>query len=83
VRDTYLKPFGKMKIVNVEEAISLIPPDAVIGLGNACGEPQTIIDGLIETHKRFRDAKLVGMIQLSSPADLAGGSRITILGRHL
>jgi 4-hydroxybutyrate CoA-transferase len=66
LRDTYLKSFGKMKIVKVEEAISLIPPDAVIGLGNACGEPQTIIDGLIETHARFRDAKLVGMIQLSS-----------------
>jgi len=36
-----------MKIVTAEEAIALIPPDAVIGLGNACGEPQTLIEGLI------------------------------------
>lgn len=55
-----------MKIVKVEEAIALIPPDGVIGLGNACGEPQTIVDGLIEAHTRFKGAQLIGMIQFSS-----------------
>jgi len=55
-----------MKIVKVEEAISLVPPDAIIGLGNACGEPQTIADALIETLTRFKNVTLVGMIQFSS-----------------
>lgn len=55
-----------MKIVKLEEAIALIPPDGIIGLGNACGEPQTLMDGLTEAHTRFKGAQLIGMIQLSS-----------------
>jgi 4-hydroxybutyrate CoA-transferase len=55
-----------MKIVTAEEAIALIPPDAVIGLGNACGEPQTLIEGLIGACTRFKSAQLIGMIQFSS-----------------
>ena len=55
-----------MKIVTAEEAIALIPPDGIIGLGNACGEPQTLMEGLTEAYTRFKGAQLVGMIQLSS-----------------
>ena len=55
-----------MKIVTAEEAIALIPPDGVIGLGNACGEPQTLIEALIEACTRFKGAELIGMIQFSS-----------------
>ena len=44
----------------------MIPPDAVIGLGNACGEPQTLIEGLIGACTRFKSAQLIGMIQFSS-----------------
>jgi 4-hydroxybutyrate CoA-transferase len=55
-----------MKIVTAEEAIALIPPGGVIGLGNACGEPQTLIEALIEACTRFRGAQLIGMIQFNS-----------------
>lgn len=55
-----------MQIVKLEEAIALIPPDGRIGLGNACGEPQTLMEGLTEAHTRFKGAQLIGMIQLSS-----------------
>jgi 4-hydroxybutyrate CoA-transferase len=55
-----------MEIVKVEEAIALIPPDRVIGVGNACGEPQTIVDALAEARTGFKGAQLIGMIQFSS-----------------
>jgi 4-hydroxybutyrate CoA-transferase len=61
-----LIPYVRMKIVTAEEAIALIPPDGVIGLGNACGEPQTLIEALIEACIRFKGAQLIGMIQFSS-----------------
>lgn len=55
-----------MKIVTAHEAIALIPPDGIIGLGNACGEPQTLMEGLTEAHTRFKGAQFIGMIQASS-----------------
>jgi 4-hydroxybutyrate CoA-transferase len=55
-----------MKVVTIEEAISLIPSEGIIGLGNACGEPQTIVDALTESYARFKDVELIGMIQFSS-----------------
>jgi 4-hydroxybutyrate CoA-transferase len=55
-----------MKIVTPEDAISLIPPDGVIGLGHACGEPQTLVEVLIEACTRFKGVELVGMIQFST-----------------
>jgi 4-hydroxybutyrate CoA-transferase len=52
-----------MKIINAREAISIIPKNAVIGLGHACGEPQTLIEALIESRSRFHNAQLIGMVQ--------------------
>jgi len=54
-----------MKIITPEEAIALISPNGAIGLGNACGEPQTLMEALIAARARFKGAQLVGMIQFS------------------
>ncbi len=55
-----------MKLVTIEEVIDLIPPKGVVGLGNACGEPQTIIEAMVEGRSRFKEIRFIGAIQFSA-----------------
>ena len=51
-----------MKRIHADELTEIIGPKAVIGLGNACGEPQTLINALIEGRDAIEDIVIYGMI---------------------
>ena len=51
-----------MKRIHADELTKIIGPKAVIGLGNACGEPQTLIDALIEGRDAIEHIEIYGMI---------------------
>lgn len=51
-----------MQKINPEDLPGIIGPRAVVGLGNACAEPQTLIDALIEGKNSFEAIEIFGMI---------------------
>ena len=51
-----------MKRIHADELTEIIGPKSVIGLGNACGEPQTLIDALIEGRYDIESVQIYGMI---------------------
>ena len=51
-----------MKIIHADDLMDIIGPKAVIGFGNACGEPQTLIDALIEGRDAIEHIEIFGMI---------------------
>jgi len=51
-----------MKIISAQEAIEIIGPRARIGLGNACAEPQTIIESILKNYDFFDQLDIYGMI---------------------
>ena len=51
-----------MKKIRADDLIEIIGPKAVIGLGNACGEPQTLIDALIEGRDDIESVQIYSMI---------------------
>ena len=51
-----------MKRIRADELTEIIGPKAVIGLGNACGEPQTLIDALIEGRDDIESVQIYSMI---------------------
>jgi len=51
-----------MKKIRPEELSEIIGPRASIGLGNACAEPRTLIDALIEGRDAFESVEIYGMI---------------------
>jgi 4-hydroxybutyrate CoA-transferase len=51
-----------VKLIKAENIADIIGPSAKIGLGNACAEPQTIIDALIEARRAFESVEIYGMI---------------------
>jgi len=51
-----------MKRIRADELTEIIGPKAVIGLGNACGEPQTLISALIEGRDAIEHIEIYGMI---------------------
>ena len=51
-----------MKIIQADKLTEILGPKAVIGLGNACGEPQTLIYALIEGRDAIEQIDIYGMI---------------------
>lgn len=51
-----------MKTIKPDDIASIIGRKAKIGLGNACAEPQSLIDSLIRNRSSFEDIELYGMI---------------------
>ncbi|MFO8164634.1 MAG: acetyl-CoA hydrolase/transferase C-terminal domain-containing protein [Desulfatiglandales bacterium] len=51
-----------MKYIDAKEILDIIGPDAKIGLGNACAEPQTLIDCILDNTNYFNQLKIYGMI---------------------
>jgi 4-hydroxybutyrate CoA-transferase len=51
-----------LKSIRADELTEIIGPKAVIGLGNACGEPQTLISALIEGRDAIEHIEIYGMI---------------------
>jgi len=51
-----------MKKIKAEDIVEIIGDHAIIGIGNACGEPQTLIDTLIENNHSFKALEIYGMI---------------------
>ena len=51
-----------MKKINAEDIVEIIGDHARIGIGNACAEPQTLIDYLIANNRSFKGLQLYGMI---------------------
>jgi len=51
-----------VKRIRTDELTEIIGPKAVIGLGNACGEPQTLINALIEGRDAIESVEIYGMI---------------------
>jgi len=52
-----------MKKITAGDMPSIIGSRSRIGLGNACGEPQTLIECLIENKDSFEELEIYGMIQ--------------------
>jgi 4-hydroxybutyrate CoA-transferase len=48
--------------INPEDIVEIIGDRATIGVGNACAEPQTLIDSLIENNHHFKALQIYGMI---------------------
>jgi 4-hydroxybutyrate CoA-transferase len=51
-----------MEKISVADVAGIIGPNAKIGLGNACAEPQTLIEALIDTRERFKTIEVYGFI---------------------
>ena len=51
-----------MKEIRADEIVDIIGPKATIGIGNACAEPQTLIDSLITYKDSFEAFEIYGMI---------------------
>ena len=52
-----------MRKIEPNDIKDSINPKAKIGIGNACAEPQTLINALINNRNCFNDIELYGMIQ--------------------
>ena len=51
-----------MQKIKAEDIVEIIGDQAKIGIGNACAEPQTLIDSLIENNHSFKALQIYGMI---------------------
>ena len=51
-----------MERIKADDISDVIGPNAKIGLGNACAEPQTIIDALIDNRDGFESLEIYGFI---------------------
>jgi 4-hydroxybutyrate CoA-transferase len=51
-----------METIKANDIIDIIGPHAKIGVGNACAEPQTLINTFIENEDRFNNIEIYGMI---------------------
>ena len=51
-----------MEKISVVDIVGVISPNAKIGLGNACAEPQTLIEALIDNRERFQAIEVYGFI---------------------
>ena len=51
-----------MKTIEAHNIIDIIGPKAKIGVGNACAEPQTLVNALFENRESFEVIELYGMI---------------------
>jgi hypothetical protein len=62
-RDFFLK--GRevvMETIKADDIIHIIGPNAKIGVGNACAEPQTLTGAFIKNRDRFESIEIYGMI---------------------
>lgn len=51
-----------MEKIKTGEIAAIIGPKAKVGLGNACGEPQTLIDALIDNKNKFEAIEIYSFI---------------------
>jgi 4-hydroxybutyrate CoA-transferase len=51
-----------MEKIDVADIAGIIGPNGKIGLGNACAEPQTLIEALIDNRERFKAIEVYGFI---------------------
>jgi 4-hydroxybutyrate CoA-transferase len=51
-----------METIEANDIIDIIGPNAKIGVGNACAEPQTLISSFIKNKDRFETIEIYGMI---------------------
>lgn len=51
-----------MEKIGADDIVSIIGPGSNIGMGNACAEPQTLIDSLIRNKDRLEGIEIYGMI---------------------
>jgi 4-hydroxybutyrate CoA-transferase len=52
-----------MERISQDDLAYLIYPQSKIGIGNACAEPQSLVDSLIRNRNSFEDVEIYGMIQ--------------------
>ena len=50
---------GNPKFVSAQEAISAIKPGSTILIGESCGEPQTLVEALVETKERLKGTRII------------------------
>ncbi len=51
-----------MEKIKADDIVDIIGPKAKVGLGNACAEPQTFIEALINNRERFETIEVYGFI---------------------
>lgn len=51
-----------MKKIKADDIVDIIGPKAKVGLGNACAEPQTLIEALIDNREKFKTIEVYGFI---------------------
>ena len=51
-----------MEKIKADDIVDIIGPKAKVGLGNACAEPQTLIEALIDNRERFKAIEVYGFI---------------------
>ena len=51
-----------MDKIKADDIVDIIGPNAKVGLGNACAEPQTLIEALIDNRERFKAIEVYGFI---------------------
>src|SRR4051794_2326209 len=54
---------SKAKFVSAAEAVKLVPDGGTVFLGSGCGEPQTLVEALLEAHEQFNDVTLITGLQ--------------------
>jgi 4-hydroxybutyrate CoA-transferase len=51
-----------MEKIKADDIVDIIGPKAKVGIGNACAEPQTLIEALIDNRERFKAIEVYGFI---------------------
>jgi 4-hydroxybutyrate CoA-transferase len=51
-----------MEKIKADDIVDIIGPKAKVGLGNACAEPQTLIEALIDNREKFEAIEVYGFI---------------------
>lgn len=63
----------QVRKTTADEAVRRIKPRSVVAIGTGCGEPQTLVDALVDQRERFKMLEIVNILPLRSCRFLEAG----------
>jgi acyl-CoA hydrolase/ribosomal protein S18 acetylase RimI-like enzyme len=66
MRDNALQEIYRSKLRTAEEAVRMIRPGQRVFIGSSCGEPQHLVNALMDNANRFLDVEIVRLLSLES-----------------
>ncbi len=66
MRDNALQEINRSKLRTADEAVRMIRPGQRVFIGSSCGEPQHLVNALMDNANRFLDVEIVRLLSLES-----------------